>query len=148
MHAGLDSTLNMLSYCLREEKVQVLRDYAPQLPLIKGQVSSLNQVWTNLLDNAIDALPPGGEITVRTRQEGDFVRVFIIDNGPGIPPEVLPRIMEPFFTTKPAGEGTGLGLDIALRIVEQHGGRLEVQSGPGHTEFGVWLPVLAPAEQH
>ncbi|UPL49015.1 sensor histidine kinase [Hymenobacter sublimis] len=148
VHAGLDSTLNMLSYCLREEKVQVLRDYAPQLPLIKGQVSSLNQVWTNLLDNAIDALPPGGEITVRTRQEGDFVRVFIIDNGPGIPPEVLPRIMEPFFTTKPAGEGTGLGLDIALRIVEQHGGRLEVQSGPGHTEFGVWLPVLAPAEQH
>ncbi|MBX0291802.1 GHKL domain-containing protein [Hymenobacter sp. HSC-4F20] len=141
VHDGLDSTLNILSYCLREEKVTVTRDYAPALPLVRGQVSSLNQVWTNLLDNAIDALPPGGEITVRTRQEGDFVRVFIIDNGPGIPPEVLPRIMEPFFTTKAAGEGTGLGLDIALRIVEQHGGRLDVQSVPGHTEFGVWLPV-------
>ncbi|WP_139925137.1 sensor histidine kinase [Hymenobacter sp. DG01] len=142
VHDGLESTLNIMSYCLREEKISVVRDYAPTLPPVRGQVSSLNQVWTNLLDNAIDALPPGGEITVRTRQEGDFVRVFIIDNGPGIPPEVLPRIMEPFYTTKPAGEGTGLGLDIALRIVEQHGGRLEVQSVPGRTEFGVWLPVI------
>ncbi|RPD49348.1 hypothetical protein DNI29_00665 [Hymenobacter sediminis] len=142
VHDGLESTLNIMSYCLREEKVTVVRDYAPALPPVSGQVSSLNQVWTNLLDNAIDALPPGGEITVRTRQEGDFVRVFIIDNGPGIPPEVLPHIMEPFYTTKPAGEGTGLGLDIALRIIEQHGGRLEVQSVPGRTEFGVWLPVI------
>ena len=91
--------------------------------------------------DALDALPPGGEIIIRTRLEDDFVRVFILDTGPGIPPEVLPRILEPFFTTKPAGEGTGLGLDIALRIVEQHGGQLEVQSEPGRTEFAVWLPV-------
>ncbi|GAB3230859.1 ATP-binding protein [Hymenobacter seoulensis] len=142
VHTGLDSTVNMMSYCMREEKVQLIRDYAPNLPLVKGQVSSLNQVWTNLLDNAIDVLPPGGEIILRTRQEGEFVRVFVIDNGPGIPADVLPHIMEPFFTTKPAGEGTGLGLDIAMRIIEQHGGRLEVQSEPGHTEFGVWLPAL------
>jgi signal transduction histidine kinase len=141
VHAGLDSTVNMLSYCMREEKVQLTRDYTPNLPLVKGQVSSLNQVWTNLLDNAIDAMPGGGEITLRTRQEGDFVLVSVIDNGPGIPPEVLPHILEPFYTTKPAGEGTGLGLDIALRIVEQHDGRLEVQSEPGRTEFRVWLPV-------
>ena len=73
------------------------------------------------------------------------MRVFIIDNGPGIAPEVLPRILEPFFTTKPAGEGSGLGLDIALRIIEQHGGRLEVHSEPGHTEFGVWLPAAREA---
>lgn len=140
VHSGLDSTLNMLGFALREKNLRIVKDYAPALPPVQGQVSSLNQVWTNLLDNALDALPPGGEITIRTRLENDFVRVFIIDNGPGIPPEVLPRILEPFFTTKPAGEGTGLGLDIALRIVEQHGGQLEVQSEPGRTEFAVWLP--------
>ncbi|RSK48078.1 sensor histidine kinase [Hymenobacter rigui] len=141
IHTGLESTLNMLGYSLRAKNLRVVREYASDLPQVRGQVSSLNQVWTNLLDNAIDALPGGGEITLRTRREDDFVRVFIIDNGPGIPPEVLPRILEPFFTTKPAGEGSGLGLDIALRIVEQHGGHLEIQSEPGHTEFGVWLPV-------
>ena len=140
VHSGLDSTLNMLGFALRGKNLRIVKDYAPDLPLVQGQVSSLNQVWTNLLDNALDALPPGGEITIRTRLEDDFVRVFIIDNGPGIPAEVLPRILEPFFTTKPAGEGTGLGLDIALRIVEQHGGQLEVQSEPGRTEFAVWLP--------
>ncbi|MBT9392150.1 GHKL domain-containing protein [Hymenobacter sp. NST-14] len=141
VQAGLESTLNMLGYALREKQLTVERDYAPDLPLVRGQVSSLNQVWTNLLDNALDALAPGGTITVRTRAQDEFVRVFILDNGPGIPAEVLPRILEPFFTTKPAGEGTGLGLDIALRIVEQHGGRLQVQSEPGRTEFGIWLPV-------
>ncbi|NVO86647.1 sensor histidine kinase, partial [Hymenobacter terrestris] len=131
----------MLGYPLRDKKIELVRDYAADMPPVCGQVSSLNQVWTNLLDNALDALPPGGQLTVRTRVENEFVRVFILDNGPGIPAEVLPRILEPFFTTKPAGEGSGLGLDIALRIIEQHGGRLEVQSEPGRTEFGVWLPV-------
>ncbi|MCB2406425.1 sensor histidine kinase [Hymenobacter lucidus] len=139
--AGLDSTVNMLGYQLREKNIRLTRDYAPGLPRIQGQVSSLNQVWTNLLDNAIDALPPGGEITLRTRREGDFVQVIIIDNGPGIAPNVLPRIFEPFYTTKQAGEGTGLGLDIAQRIIRNHGGRLEVHSQPGHTEFCAWLPV-------
>ncbi|TGE26690.1 sensor histidine kinase [Hymenobacter metallicola] len=139
--AGLESTLNILGYALRAKNIKVIRDYAPQLPALRGQVSSLNQVWTNLLDNAIDALPAGGEITLRTTQEGDFVRVFILDNGPGIKPEVLPHIFEPFYTTKQAGEGTGLGLDIAQRIIRNHGGRLEVHSQPGHTEFCAWLPV-------
>ncbi|SHI41828.1 Histidine kinase-, DNA gyrase B-, and HSP90-like ATPase [Hymenobacter daecheongensis DSM 21074] len=139
--SGLDSTVNMLGFALREQKLTLRRDYAPDLPPVRGQVSSLNQVWTNLLDNAIDALPPGGEITLRTRLEGGFVRVFVIDNGPGIAPEVLPRIFEPFYTTKQAGEGTGLGLDIAQRIIRDHGGRLEVKSAPGHTEFCAWLPV-------
>ncbi len=141
VHAGLDSTVNMLGFALREKNIQLRRDYAPALPPVRGQVSSLNQVWTNLLDNAIDALPPGGEIMLRTRLEGEFVRVFIIDNGPGIPADVLPRVLEPFFTTKPAGEGSGLGLDIALRIIETHNGKLEISSEPGHTEFCAWLPV-------
>ncbi|HEX8428288.1 sensor histidine kinase [Hymenobacter sp.] len=141
VQASLESTINMLGYQLREKNLRLVRDYALNLPQVSGQVSSLNQVWTNLLDNAIDALPSGGEITLRTRFEGEYVRVFVIDNGPGIPPDILPRILDPFFTTKPAGEGTGLGLDIALRIVENHGGKLEVRSEPNHTEFCIWLPV-------
>ncbi|WP_324675525.1 sensor histidine kinase [Hymenobacter sp. GOD-10R] len=139
--SGLESTVNMFSYQLRNKNIQLVRDYAPDLPTIYGQVSSLNQVWTNLIDNALDALPNGGTITLRTRREGDFVRVFIIDNGPGIPPNILSRIFEPFFTTKQAGDGTGLGLDIAQRTIRNHNGRLEVQSAPGHTEFCAWLPV-------
>jgi len=140
--AGLLSTLNMLSYALRHKHIEVVRDFAPELPKVRGQVSSLNQVWTNLLDNAIDALPEqGGIITLRARAEGGFVRVFIIDNGAGIPADVLPRIFEPFYSTKQAGEGSGLGLDIAQRIIDNHGGKLEVHSEPGHTEFCAWLPV-------
>ena len=140
--AGLDSTLNMLGFQLRHKNVRLTRDYAPHLPLVRGQVSSLNQVWTNLLDNAIDALPAqGGELTLRTVLEDQFVRVFLVDNGSGIPADVLPHIFEPFYSTKQAGAGSGLGLDIAQRIVKQHDGRLEVHSQPGHTEFCVWLPV-------
>jgi len=140
--AGLRSTLNILSYPLRHKNVAVVRDFAPNLPPVRGQVSSLNQVWTNLLDNAIDALPDqGGEIILRTRLESGFVQVCIIDNGPGIPADVLPRIFEPFFSTKQAGAGSGLGLDIAQRIIANHGGKLEVSSEPGRTEFCAWLPV-------
>ena len=139
--AGLESTVNMFSYQLRSKNINLVRDYAPALPKVCGQVSSLNQVWTNLIDNALDVLPEGGTITLRTHQEGSFVRVFIIDNGPGIPTDVLPRIFEPFFTTKQAGDGTGLGLDIAQRTIRNHNGRLEVQSRPGYTEFCAWLPV-------
>jgi signal transduction histidine kinase len=141
VHAGLESTINMLGYQMREKNISLVRDFSANLPLVSGQVSNLNQVWTNLLDNAIDALPPGGEITLRTYLDGEYVRVFVVDNGPGIPPDIMPRILDPFFTTKPAGEGTGLGLDIALRILENHGGKLEVRSEPGHTEFCAWLPV-------
>ncbi|SMB83119.1 histidine kinase [Hymenobacter roseosalivarius DSM 11622] len=142
VHSGLESTLTMLGHQLRDKKIRLTRDFAPQLPLVRGQVSSLNQVWTNLLDNAIDAVQAGGEITVRTHLQSGFVRVAIIDNGSGIAPEVLTHIFEPFFTTKQAGSGSGLGLDIAQRIVRSHNGRLEVESVPGHTEFSVWLPAL------
>ncbi|MBG8554358.1 sensor histidine kinase [Hymenobacter guriensis] len=142
VQAGLESTLNMLGYRLRERQIRLVRDFAPGLPPVRGQVSSLNQVWTNLLDNALDVLPVGGQLEVRTQRQGEFVQVLIVDNGPGIPAEVLPHIFEPFFTTKQAGEGTGLGLDIAQRILRNHGGRLEVRSAPGRTEFCAWLPVL------
>ena len=140
--AGLDSTLNIFAHALRQKSVRLTRDYAPGLPLIMGQAGSLNQVWTNLIDNALDALPEkGGELTVRVLKQSDFLCVSIQDNGSGITPEVLAHMFEPFYTTKPAGEGSGQGLDIARRIVQAHGGRLEATSQPGHTEFTAWLPV-------
>jgi signal transduction histidine kinase len=140
--AGLDSTLHLFAYALRQKNVHLVRDYAPDLPLITGQVSSLNQVWTNLIDNALDALPvSGGELTVRVRAQAGWLGVSVVDNGSGITPEVLAHMFEPFYTTKPLGEGSGLGLDIARRIVQEHGGRLEATSVPGRTEFTVWLPI-------
>jgi signal transduction histidine kinase len=140
--SGLDSTLNIFAHALRQKNVRLTRDYAPNLPLIMGHVGSLNQVWTNLIDNALDALPAkGGELTVRAVKQNDFVCVSIKDNGSGITPEVLAHMFEPFYTTKPAGEGSGQGLDIARRIVQEHGGRLEATSQPGQTEFVAWLPV-------
>jgi signal transduction histidine kinase len=140
--AGLDSTLHLFAYALRQKNVHLVRDYAPDLPLVIGQVSSLNQVWTNLIDNALDALPvSGGELTVRVRPQAGWLGVSVVDNGSGITPEVLAHMFEPFYTTKPLGEGSGLGLDIARRIVQEHGGRLEGASEPGRTEFTAWLPI-------
>jgi len=139
---GLDSTLHLFAYALREKNVHLIRDYAPDLPLITGQVSSLNQVWTNLIDNALDALPTsGGELTLRVRSQAGRLGVSVLDNGSGITPEVLAHMFEPFYTTKPLGEGSGLGLDIARRIVQEHGGQLEATSVPGCTEFTAWLPI-------
>jgi signal transduction histidine kinase len=140
---GLDSTLNIFAHALRDKNVRLTRDYAPDLPLVMGQTGSLNQVWTNLIDNALDALPAkGGELTVRATLQNGFVRVCIQDNGTGITPEVLAHMFEPFYTTKPPGEGSGQGLDIARRIMQEHGGRLEATSQPGRTEFSAWLPVV------
>lgn len=141
LHAGLDSTLALLSYPLRHHHLRVVRDYAPGVLSLPAQTGALNQVWTNLLDNAIDALPENGTITVRTRRSEEYAVVTIEDDGPGIPADVLPHIFEPFFTTKPMGEGTGMGLDISRRIVLGHGGRITVSSRPGRTEFCVWLPM-------
>ena len=142
--AGLDSTLNIFDYALRHKNVQLTRAYAPDAPAVLAEAGQLNQVWTNLIDNAIDALPDaGGTLAVQTVKQPGGVRVSITDNGSGITPEVLAHMFEPFYTTKPAGEGSGLGLDIARRIVQEHGGRLEAQSVPGRTEFSVWLPTAS-----
>ncbi|MDP9375249.1 MAG: ATP-binding protein, partial [Chloroflexota bacterium] len=145
VHEGLESTLTLLGHKLGDG-VAVAREYDPALPRIQAWASELNQVWTNLIDNAIDAIlasPRGaGRIRIRTAREPERVLVEIADNGPGIAPDVLPRIWEPFFTTKGVGEGTGLGLDIARRIVAgQHKGDLRVESAPGDTRFQVRLPV-------
>jgi signal transduction histidine kinase len=121
--------------------VSILRDFGRDVPHVSAYASELNQVWTNLLENALDALDGKGEIVVRTRLEGRHVVVEIQDDGPGIPPELQPRIFNPFFTTKGA-KGAGLGLDIARRIVVQrHGGELSVASQPGDTRFTVRLPI-------
>src|SRR5215470_378809 len=137
---SLETTLTILNHKLKRG-VTVHREYQPVPLLVNSFGSELNQVWTNIIDNAIDAMGGKGELRVRTWRDDDSVVVEIDDNGPGISKEVLPRIFEPFFTTKAVGEGSGLGLDTAMRIVRKHRGRIEVSSKPGDTRFQVWLPL-------
>jgi signal transduction histidine kinase len=122
--------------------VTIQREYSPNLPRIEAYASELNQVWTNIIDNAIDAMNGRGVITLKTYAENDHVIVEITDNGPGIPADIQSRIFEPFFTTKPPGQGTGLGLHISHDIVaNRHHGLLLLESKPGQTKFKVMLPV-------
>jgi signal transduction histidine kinase len=139
LHRGLENTLIVLRHKLQQ--IQVERYFTPDLPTILGRGGDLNQVWTNLIDNAIDALGGQGTIKLITRCENNYAMVEVTDNGPGIPPEVLPHIFDPFFTTKGVGIGNGLGLDTVYRIVNQHNGTVEVQSEPGCTRFIIRLPV-------
>jgi signal transduction histidine kinase len=142
VHAGLNSTLIMLGHKLKKGDVEVVCDYEKDLPHVCGHAGELNQVWTNLIDNAIDAIDGKGHITVRTASENGRVLVEISDDGPGIPDDVRRRIFEPFYTTKDVGKGTGLGLDISYRVVvEDHKGDIRVFSEPGDTRFQVRLPV-------
>ncbi|MGB8014074.1 MAG: ATP-binding protein [Terriglobales bacterium] len=140
----LETTLIILNHKLKRGVV-VHRDY-PKIPLLVNSFGSeLNQVWTNLIDNAIDAMGGKGELRVRAYMEDNCAVVEITDNGPGISPEVEPHIFEPFFTTKGVGEGTGLGLDTVQRIVKKHRGNIQVRSEPGNTRFQVWLPLMGNA---
>src|SRR5580700_1445191 len=139
---SLETTLTILNHKLKRGVV-VQREYNPVPFLVNSFGSELNQVWTNLIDNAIDAMGGKGELRVRTYREDNFVVVEIADNGPGIPPGVQPHIFEPFFTTKGVGEGTGLGLDTVQRIVRKHRGNIQVRSKPGDTRFQVWLPLAS-----
>lgn len=143
VHQGLDDTLTILQNKLKKG-INVKREYAPNLPEIMGYGSELNQVWTNIIDNAIDALDSrdDSQIILRTRQESEWVVVEIEDNGPGIPSEIQHKVFDAFFSTKGVGKGTGLGLNISYSIVVQkHRGDLRVRSVPGHTVFEVWLPI-------
>src|SRR5437016_9762873 len=137
---SLENTLTILNHKLKRGVV-VKRDYQRVPLLVNSFGSELNQVWTNLIDNAIDAMHGKGELRVRTYRDDTCVVVEIGDNGPGISPEVKPHIFEPFFTTKGVGQGTGLGLDTAQRIVKKHRGNIQVTSKPGDTRFQVWLPL-------
>lgn len=145
IHDGIKSTLVMLSGKLKG--LQVVKDFDRTLPTVPAYPGELNQVWTNIIDNAAAAMAGEGTLTIRTRLDDDCVTVDIADTGPGIPPDLVGRVFEPFFTTKPVGEGTGLGLDISWRIVvNRHRGDLRVTSQPGETVFTVRLPLTPPAE--
>jgi signal transduction histidine kinase len=144
VHEGLDATLTMLSHKLGDG-VKVNRDYDRSVPRMVAYPAELNQVWTNLIDNAIDAMGAQGTLTVRTRPDGERLVVEIGDTGPGVPTEIRSRVFEPFFTTKDIGKGTGLGLDIAWRIVVgRHGGVISLESEPGDTRFRIVLPLCPP----
>lgn len=139
---GIESTLTILNHKLRKKAIKVQREYAAGGHHVPAYPGELNQVWTNLIDNAIDAMDEGGTLTISTGREGDCVCARICDTGHGIPEDVRKRMFEPFFTTKPIGVGTGLGLDIVHRIItEQHGGDIEVESAPGRTCFTIWFPL-------
>jgi signal transduction histidine kinase len=137
---SLETTLTILNHKLKHGVV-VLRDYQKVPLLVNSFGSELNQVWTNIIANAIEAMHGQGELRVRVYREDNCVVVEIGDNGPGIASDVLPHIFEPFFTTKGVGEGTGLGLDTVQRIVKKHRGDIQVSSKPGDTRFQVWLPL-------
>jgi signal transduction histidine kinase len=145
VHAGIEDTLVILAHQLKsgENGINVKRSYG-KIPQISAYVGELNQVWTNLIHNSVQAMGDSGELVIETTVEDGEVKVAIQDSGPGIPHEMLSRIFEPFFTTKGKGEGTGLGLSIAARIVEKHGGRISVTSRPGTTRFEVRLPIDGP----
>jgi signal transduction histidine kinase len=146
VHELLDSTLLMLKPKIGPE-ITVIKEYDRSLPSIHAYAAELNQVWTNLIDNAIGAMSGPGQLTIRTSREGDWLSVEIGDTGPGVPEAIRSRIFEPFFTTKPFGEGTGLGLDISWRIiVNRHHGDLRFESRPGDTRFQVRLPLVGPEQ--
>jgi signal transduction histidine kinase len=140
IHSGLESTLTILAYQLRKKSIHVERNFDRSIPKICAFGVELNQVWTNLIMNAVDAMQDGGELKLRTCQDALDVVVEVQDNGSGIPPDVLSRIFDPFFTTKGVGEGTGLGLDTAMRVMKNHRGDIDVKSTPGKTVFRVSIP--------
>jgi signal transduction histidine kinase len=145
IHSGLESTLTILAYKLRRKSIQVERNFDRSIPKICAFGVELNQVWTNLIVNAIDAMPDGGKLNLTTCQDPFDVVVEVQDNGSGIAPDVLPRIFDPFFTTKGVGDGTGLGLDTAMRVITKHRGQINVKSVPGETVFRVSIPKAKSA---
>lgn len=140
VHKDIENTITLLGYKIREKNITIHRDFCSDLREIPAFVGELNQVWTNLLDNAIFAVPKNGEITIETKCSANDVTVRIIDNGSGIPQDIISRIFDPFFTTKKVGEGTGIGLDIVQRIVKRHDGEIKVNSVPGRTVFTICIP--------
>ncbi|GAB4027572.1 sensor histidine kinase [Spirosoma koreense] len=143
---GIRNTLTLLDHKVRHKHINLALTIPDDLPTVCGWPGELNQLWTNLIDNAIDALPDGGKIEISSQSDHQaggltFVLTRIIDNGPGIPQDIQDKIFEPFFTTKPIGQGTGLGLDVVQGVVKHHNGSIKVMSKPGHTEFCVCLPT-------
>jgi len=143
IHIGIKNTLMMLIYKIKKGNITMVKEFDQTLPPVNAMIGELNQVWTNLIDNALDAMEANGKgtLTIKTKKDREFVRVYIIDDGPGIPDEIKSRIFDPFFTTKEMGKGTGMGLEVVMRIVHQHNGSIKVKSVPGRTEFMVCFPI-------
>ena len=133
----------MLDHKIKKGNVRVEENFDYKLPQIKVLIGEMNQVWTNIIDNALDAMSqnPTGILIINTVKDKEFAKISVIDNGPGIPDAIFPMVFDPFFTTKRIGEGTGIGLDLVKRIIAQHRGNIQVQSRPGRTEFIVSLPI-------
>ncbi len=146
IHQDIENTITLLGFKIREKNIEVIKDFCPDMPEVLAYVGELNQVWTNLIDNAIFALEKNGRLTIETSCDHKNITVSIIDNGTGISKEIISRIFDPFFTTKKVGEGTGIGLDIVNRIVKHHNGDIKVMSEPGRTEFSVCIPIVQKAE--
>ena len=148
IHESLESSLTLMGYKLREARAKVVREYAQSLPEVETYGTELHQLWTNLFDNAADALSAKNDgervVRVRTAPDSDGIRVEISDSGPGVPPELASRIFEPHFTTKAAGKGTGLGLDIVRRIVAHHHGSIACESDGSGARFIVQIPLAQP----
>lgn len=138
---GIRNTLTLLNHKLKVKNIQVAADIPDELPEIPIFPGEINQVWTNIIDNAIDAMEAGGTLEINCSTSSKWLKTSIIDNGPGIPAEILDNIFDPFFTTKEVGKGTGLGLDIVRKIVNAHKGEIKVESRPGRTEFIICLPL-------
>jgi signal transduction histidine kinase len=140
---GLNNTIAVIKSKARAKSVSVRLEVEPELPRVRGFAGELNQIWANLIDNALDAAPEFGCVEILANRERDQAVVRIVDNGPGIPANIRERIFDPFFTTKPVGMGTGLGLDIVRRLVRHNDSEIAVESQPGRTEFRVILPLAA-----
>ena len=146
IHNDIENTVTLLGFKLREKNIEVIKKFCDGLPQVPAFVGELNQVWTNLIDNAIFAVEKNGTITIESKCDNKNVTVCIMDNGTGIPPDIISRIFEPFFTTKKMGDGNGIGLDIVNRIIKGHDGTITVDSRPGRTEFSVCLPLVQKPE--
>ena len=144
---GLTDTVAVLRSKAKGKSVAIELDLAADLPRVLANTGELNQVWANLIENAIDAVDAGGSVSVIARHEAGELIVRVVDDGPGVPPELQGRIFDPFFTTKPIGQGTGLGLDIARRVVQRFDGHIALDTRPGRTEFRVTFPVASGARQ-
>ena len=137
----IQSTITILNHKLKHRQIDIDVEVDENLPVFQGFISELNQVWMNLMDNAIDAVGDCGKIGVKAEFDESYVYVTITDNGSGIPEEIQSQIFDPFFTTKEMGKGTGLGLDVVRKIIDKHEGGIRVESKPGHTEFEVCIPI-------
>jgi signal transduction histidine kinase len=141
IHRDIENTLTLMGYKLREKNINVKKIFVDEPAEVNAYIGELNQVWTNIIDNAIYALPQNGELVIETTKSSKSFCVKFIDNGSGIPPEIISRIFDPFFTTKKVGEGTGIGLDLVNRIIKHHNGEIKVDSRPGRTEFFISTPI-------